>query len=99
MPFAEMWMDLEIIVTGEVSQKKILYNIAAFLVVQMVKNLPAMQETWIRSLGREDLLEKEMATHIYILRDTTYMYTCIKNLAQSFTEWCSLTNWYSLTKC
>ena len=27
MPFAEMWMDLEIIVTGEVSQKKILYNI------------------------------------------------------------------------
>ena len=47
MPFAEMWMDLEIIVTGEVSQKKILYNIAAFLVVQMVKNLPAMQETWV----------------------------------------------------
>ena len=67
MPFAEMWMDLEIIVTGEVSQKKILYNIAAFLVVQMVKNLPAMQETWIRSLGREDLLEKEMATHSSIL--------------------------------
>jgi len=67
MPFAEMWMDLEIIITGEVSQKKILYNIAAFLVVQMVKNLPAMQETWIRSLGWEDLLEKEMATHSSIL--------------------------------
>ena len=30
---------------------------------QMVKCLPAMQETWVRSLGREDLLEKEMATH------------------------------------
>ena len=29
----------------------------------MVKNLPAMQETWIRSLGQEDPLEKEMATH------------------------------------
>ena len=28
----------------------------------MVKNLPAMQETWIPSLGREDPLEKEMAT-------------------------------------
>ena len=28
-----------------------------------VKNLPAMQETWVRSLGREDLLEKGMATH------------------------------------
>ena len=29
----------------------------------MVKNLPAMQETWIRSLGQEDPLEKEVATH------------------------------------
>ena len=28
-----------------------------------VKNLPAMQETWVRSLGREDLLEEDMATH------------------------------------
>ena len=30
---------------------------------QTVKNLSAMQETWVRSLGREDPLEKEMATH------------------------------------
>ena len=30
---------------------------------QMVKRLPAMQETWVRSLGGEDPLEKEMATH------------------------------------
>ena len=29
----------------------------------MVKYLPAMRETWIQSLGREDSLEKEMATH------------------------------------
>ena len=29
----------------------------------MVKNLPAMQETWVRSLGREGPLEKEMAPH------------------------------------
>ena len=29
----------------------------------MVKRLPTMQETWVRSLGREDPLEKEMATH------------------------------------
>ena len=29
----------------------------------MVKHLPAMRETWVRSLGREDPLEKEMATH------------------------------------
>ena len=34
-----------------------------FPVVQMVKNLPAMQETQVQSLGQEDLLEKEMATH------------------------------------
>ena len=34
---------------------------------QMVKNLPAVQETWVRSLGQEDLLEKEMATHSSIL--------------------------------
>ena len=35
----------------------------ASLVIQMVKNLPAIQETWIQSLGREDLLEEGMATH------------------------------------
>ena len=33
----------------------------------MAKNLPAAQETWVRSLGREDPLEKEMATHSSIL--------------------------------
>ena len=33
------------------------------LVAQMVKRLPAMRETWVQSLGWEDLLEKEMATH------------------------------------
>ena len=36
-------------------------------VTQMVNNLPAMQETWVRSLGQEDPLEKEMATHSSIL--------------------------------
>ena len=34
---------------------------------QMVKNLPATQETWVRSLGQEDPLEKVMATHSSIL--------------------------------
>ena len=33
----------------------------------MVKNLPAMKDTQVRSLGQEDLLEKEMATHSSIL--------------------------------
>ena len=39
----------------------------AFLVTQSVKNLPAMQETWVHSLGQEDPLEKEMAAHSSIL--------------------------------
>ena len=33
------------------------------LVAQMVKSLSTMRETWVRSLGQEDLLEKEMAIH------------------------------------
>ena len=39
----------------------------ASLVAQLIKNLPAMQETWVRSLGWEDPLEKGMATHSSIL--------------------------------
>ena len=39
----------------------------ASLVAQRLKHLPAMQETWVRSLGQEDPLEKEMATHSSIL--------------------------------
>ena len=35
----------------------------ASLVAQMVKRLPAMQETWVQLLGQEDPLEKEMAIH------------------------------------
>ena len=38
-----------------------------FLVAQLVKNLPAVQETQVRSLGQEDPLEKEMANHSSIL--------------------------------
>ena len=45
-------------------QKK---KIWASLMAQMIKNLPAMQETWIQSLGWEDPLEKEMTTHSIIL--------------------------------
>ena len=39
----------------------------AFLVAQMIKNLPAMWETWVRSLGGEDPLEKGKAAHSSIL--------------------------------
>ena len=45
----------------------LLIRISASLVAQMVKRLPAMQETRVQSLGWDDLLEKEMATHSSIL--------------------------------
>ena len=47
-----------------------LTNILEFrtsLVAQTVKHLHTMQETWVQSLGQEDLLEKKMATHSSIL--------------------------------
>ena len=43
------------------------YATGASLIAQLVKNLPAMQETWVQSLGWEDPLEKEKATHSRIL--------------------------------
>ena len=39
----------------------------AFLVAQLVKNMPVMRETWVQSLGWEDPLEKGKATHFSIL--------------------------------
>ena len=45
----------------------LLVDFWASLVAQRVKRLPAMWETWVQSLGREDPLEKEMATHSSIL--------------------------------
>ena len=44
-----------------------IYVYIYILVAQMVKNLPVMQETGVLSLGSEDPLEKEMATHSNIL--------------------------------
>ena len=43
--------------------QKRFHHSQASLVAQMVKNLPAVQETWVRSLDWEDPLEKEMVTH------------------------------------
>ena len=43
------------------------YSLRTSLVAQMVKRLLAMQKTWVQSLGLEDPLEKEMATHSSIL--------------------------------
>ena len=44
-----------------------LYFIGTSLIAQLVKNLPAMQETWIQSLGWEDPLEKGKFIHTSIL--------------------------------
>ena len=43
------------------------YVIHLKIIAQLVKNLPTMQETWVRSLGQEDPLEEGMATHSSIL--------------------------------
>ena len=43
----------------------------AFLVAQLVNNLPAMQESWVLSLGQEDPLEKRMATHASFFKNGT----------------------------
>ena len=42
-------------------------KLRASLVAQLVKNLPAVQETWVQFLSQEDTLEKEMATYSGIL--------------------------------
>ena len=45
------------------SHVRLVLDIRASLGAQTVKNLPAMQETWVRSLGQEDPLQEKMATH------------------------------------
>ena len=42
-------------------------EVPASLIAQLVKNQPSMQEIWVPSLGQEDPLEKEMATHSIVL--------------------------------
>ena len=46
---------------------KLITNSGSSLVAQMVKHLPTMRETWVQSLGWENLLEKELATHSSLL--------------------------------
>ena len=50
-----------------VTLKTLKYHHTVSLVAQILKNPPTMQETWVQSLGWEDPLEKEMATHSRIL--------------------------------
>ena len=57
--------------------------VGASLVVQMVQNLPVMQETWVQSLGWENPLEKEMAT--WLLH-----YSCLENPMHRGTWWATV---------
>ena len=56
----------------------------ASLVAQTVKHLPAMQETWVRSLGWEDPLEKKMATHSSTL---AWKITCMEEPGRLQSMW------------
>ena len=64
-----MWIELSVLYWYELSVLcwVVYWAIRAFPGSADVKTLPAMQETWIQSLGWEDPLEKEMATHSSIL--------------------------------
>ena len=57
----------------------------ASLVAQLVKNPPAMQKTWVKSLGWEDPLEKGKATHSSILA-WRIPWTTVHGVAKSLTE-------------
>ena len=64
---------------------------------QRLKCLPAVQETWVRSLGWEDPLEKEMATHSSILglensMDGVAWWATVHGVAKSQTRLSDLTN-------
>ena len=50
-----------------ISAWKMIVVVRQSLITQLVKNLPAMRETWVQSLGWEDPLEKGKATHSSIL--------------------------------
>ena len=62
----------------------------ASLVAQLLKNLPEMRETWAQSLGWEDPLEEDMATHCSILawripRDSAAWWAAVHRVAKSWT--------------
>ena len=68
-------------------------NCWSSLVVQLVKSPPAMQETWVWSLGREDLLEKEKATHSSILENS--MVCIVHGVTKSWTHLSDFHFWNS----
>ena len=70
-------------------------RVMGFLVAQLVKNLPVMQETWVWSLGWEDPLEKGKATHsVFWPREFLGRYSPWGCKESDTTEWLSLTQGY-----
>ena len=68
----------------EITNENIISSHRASLVAQLVKNPPAMQETWVQSLGWEDLLKKGKATHFSILA-WTIPWTIVHRVAKNWT--------------
>ena len=60
----------------------ILHLFMASLAAQMIKNLPALWETWVQSLGWEDSLEKGMASH--------FKYSCLENSTERRDWWATV---------
>ena len=58
---------MNLIAVTYISEKDMVLISWASLVVQMIKNLPAVRETWVPSLGQEDPMEKGIATYSSIL--------------------------------
>ena len=63
----DIWKDIGLVPAETKGPPRFLQSLLCTLVAQKVKNLPAMWEIQVRSLGREDPLEKAMATHSSIL--------------------------------
>ena len=82
------WGDAKAGIVGFFASGGFTSQLRASVVAQMVKNLPAMQETQVQSLGQEDPLEKEMATHSSILAWRATIHGGHKELYT--TEWLTL---------
>ena len=81
-----------------------LVSVWASLVAQMVKNLPAMRETWLWSLAGEDPLEEGMATHSSILARRILwteerLWATVHGVAKSWTQLSNLRFWSCFKPC
>ena len=83
--WALSWLDYDR--TNPSDQENTLVLIGASLVAQMVKNLPAMQETWVWSWCQEDPLEKGMATHSGILWEDSTESGALHGITELDTTW------------